>query len=110
MWISLADWGGAYCKLGDIYSAQGDLNQALAFYKKGLGIFESLSSLEPSNVNFSRELAISYSNLGDVYDTKGDLDQALELYEKACDISESLSCLEPSNVGFSRGLGFHIAN
>ncbi|TAF32280.1 MAG: tetratricopeptide repeat protein [Cytophagales bacterium] len=91
--------------IGRLEEIMGNLSKALEFFEKYREISEQLSGLEPSNVEFSRELAASYSNLGRIYHIQGNLKKALEFYKKDLEICESLSLIEPSNVDFSRGLG-----
>jgi tetratricopeptide (TPR) repeat protein len=64
-----------YSNLGIVYETKGDLDKAIEYYQKALGIYQAQSS--------KAGLAIQYGNLGMVYKTQGDLDKAAEFWQKS---------------------------
>ncbi|MFX0091386.1 MAG: tetratricopeptide repeat protein [Candidatus Hodarchaeota archaeon] len=67
------------CK-GEIYWAQGNLDQALECFEQNLALGQHLNNKE--------EIAESLHNLAAIYHTKGDLDYALEHFQKSLALSE----------------------
>jgi tetratricopeptide (TPR) repeat protein len=61
---------------------QGDVEEAIGYYEKGLEIYQKTHS--PNHL----WLATSYSNLGNVYNDKKEFSKALSLYEQALEIRQ----------------------
>jgi tetratricopeptide (TPR) repeat protein len=51
-------------KLGDLYQALGQGEQALKLYQQSLTIAERLAQAEPDRADYQRDLSISYQRLG----------------------------------------------
>lgn len=93
----------AYEKVGDIqgnpYSANlGDIDGALASYRKAVAIRESLKG-GGSQLELQKELGVSYRSLGDILDQKGDLTDSIANYRKSLSIFEKLSASFPDDEG-----------
>lgn len=56
----------AFSEIGDVLVAQGDLPGALAAYRKGLAIRETLAARDPGNTGWQRDLIVSYVKLSEV--------------------------------------------
>ncbi|PPC89975.1 MAG: hypothetical protein CTY34_09520, partial [Methylobacter sp.] len=91
-------------RIGSIYTAQGNLEQALAYFEEETALFKSLYVVYPSNVSFKHGLAISYEKLGATHTAQGNLAQALEFFEEFYRLSQELYAAYPSNVRFKNGL------
>jgi tetratricopeptide (TPR) repeat protein len=66
----------AYNRVGDVQVAQGDGAAAVASYKSALLIVEGLARSDQGNVQWLRELAVSYSKLSPAFWKAGDADEA----------------------------------
>ena len=74
--------GSATCrsassKIGNVLVAQGDLPGALAAYRTGLAIMETLAARDAGNMGWQRDLSVSHEKIGDVLVAQGDLPGAL---------------------------------
>ena len=57
--------------LGDILVKQGDLQAALKSYQKSLAIAERLAASDPGNMEWQRDLSVSYEKIGGVQKDQG---------------------------------------
>jgi tetratricopeptide (TPR) repeat protein len=94
----------ASSKLGDVYRALGQGEEALRFYQKALELRERLYRAEPQRADFARDLSVSYDKLGDVYRAVGQGEEALRFYQQALEIAERLYRAEPQRADFARDL------
>ncbi|MGB7989338.1 MAG: hypothetical protein WCF44_08070, partial [Candidatus Methylophosphatis roskildensis] len=78
--------------------AQGDGPGALAAYRKGLAIRESLAARDPANTEWQRDLSVSHDRIGDVLVAQGDGPGALAAYRKGLAIAEALAVRDPANA------------
>ncbi len=89
-------------RIGDIHFSKGDLAQALASYKAGLGIAEGLArAAGKNNLDLLHDLSVSYERIGDLFDKKGDLAGALEHFRKGLALSKALVRTDPGNRQWS---------
>jgi len=104
------DLAVSYNKLGDLAEAAGDAAAARDWYTQALEIAQRLVQLvqaDPGNVEFQRDLAISYNKLGDLAEAAGDAAAARDWYTQALEIAQRLVQLvqaDPGNVEFQRDL------
>jgi tetratricopeptide (TPR) repeat protein len=91
----------AYNKLGDVYGALGQGEEALRFYQQALELRERLYRAEPQRADFARDLSVSYNKLGDVSRALGQGEEALRFYQKALEIAERLYRAEPQRADFA---------
>ncbi len=96
--------GDAYCLVGDVAQARGDLAAAERAFTQTLAISERLAALDPTNTGWQRELAVAHSRVGDVAQARGDLAAAERAFTKALAISERLATLDPTNTDWQRNL------
>ncbi len=92
----------AYEKIGDIqgnpYSANlGDIDGALASYRKALAIREKLKDAD-ATVDTRMEMGRSYRALGDILEQKGDVNGTMENYRRSRSIFEELAVENPADV------------
>jgi len=65
-----------------------------------------LTSADPSNIDWQRDLFASYTKLGDVAVAQGKLDAAARTYGDCLAIAKKLAESDPSNTGWQRDLSF----
>ena len=75
-------WRFRYSKLGGVYEAKGDWDNALSNYKERNRLGKEIYESSPDTLSYKNGLAISYEKLGGVYEAKGDWDNALSNYEE----------------------------
>ncbi|CAF0725280.1 unnamed protein product [Adineta steineri] len=103
--ISESDKAPIYYQLGGIKRNQGEYQEALSYYKKGLTIRQQLL---PSN---HPALGDSYHRIGIVYDSIGDYPKSLSYYEKARAIrQQSLPSNHPDLGASCNNIGLVYAN
>jgi tetratricopeptide (TPR) repeat protein len=88
----------SYKELGDVFVAQGNLPEALHFYRAMLAIMENLVRAEPENERRQHDLAVSHSMVADVLMQTGDLVGAVESYRASLAIMEKLARAEAGNL------------
>ena len=71
-----------YINIGNVYSAQGNYNEALVQHQKGLEVQISVFGCEHQEVT----VAILYNNIGDVYSAQDNYENALLQYQKSLEI------------------------
>jgi tetratricopeptide (TPR) repeat protein len=98
------DLSVSHNKIGDVLMAEGDREGALAAYRAGLAIRESLSRLDPGNTEWQRDLSVSHNKIGDVLRAEGDREGALAAYRAGLAIREALSRRDPGNTQWQRDL------
>jgi tetratricopeptide (TPR) repeat protein len=79
--------------IGLIYSAKGDLDNALKYYQEALKIFKE--------IGYKQGEASGLGNIGLIYSDKGDLDNALEYLKEALKIDKEIGYKQ----GEASGLG-----
>jgi tetratricopeptide (TPR) repeat protein len=82
--------------------AQGDLPGALAAYRTGLGIMETLAARDAGNMGWQRDLSVSHEKIGDVLVAQGDLPGALSAFRKDLEIAETLAARDAGNTDWQR--------
>ena len=87
-------------KIGDVLLAQGESEQALGNYRASLAIRQKLSSQDPGNAGWQRDLLVSNYKLGRVYLTQGNLERALMFFKRALTIADELIALDPRNARY----------
>ena len=98
----------SYNKMGDLYSALGQGEQAREAYLKSLGIRERLAQAEPDRADYQRDLSVSYDKMGDLYRALGQGEQARESYQKALAIAERLAQAEPDRADYQVDLAISL--
>ncbi len=89
-------------KIGDVLSAQGRLDDAVAAYRASLEIAEALAAADPSNAGWQYDVALSLERVGLVAAQKGERDDALGAYRRGLGIMERLVTLAPDHAAFAR--------
>ncbi len=90
--------------LGDVSVAQGRLAEALQCYQAQLAIVERLAQADPDNMQWQRDLSVSYEKIGDVLVQQGKLAEALQSFRDSLAIAERLAQADPDNMQWQRDL------
>ena len=99
------EYQGLFLKrIGDTYSALGNLKQALAFFEQYNDLAKELHLAFPQNPEFKNELAISYRKLGSMHSDMGNLNEALTFFGKYNDLEKELNQASPKNQEFKNAL------
>ena len=85
----------SYVKVGDFLMAQGNLVQALRWYRDGLAGADRLAKPDPENAVWQHNLSLSYSRVGDVLMAQGNLDEALKSYQDGLAVADRLAKSDP---------------
>ena len=91
-------------RVGDALTAAGDGPGALAAYRAGMAIAQSLAASDPGNTEWRRDLSVSHENVGDALTAAGDGPGALAAYRAGMAIRESLAASDPGNAQWRRDL------
>ena len=94
----------AFWNVGDIFSTQGKLQEALKDYEQSLEIFNKLGDQEPANADWQHLRSVGYEKVGDVLSTQGKLEEALKDYEQSLEIFQKLVHQDPSNANWRHDL------
>jgi tetratricopeptide (TPR) repeat protein len=78
---------------------------ALAAYTESKNIADKLATADPSNVEWRRDLSVSWSKLGDMRSAQGDLPGALAAYTESKNIADKLATADPGNAVWQFDLG-----
>jgi tetratricopeptide (TPR) repeat protein len=94
---------GAYMTIGDVQgepdvSSLGDLNGALASYRKAAEILESIAAREPDSVPVLDGLVLNYVKIGDAHAVLGEEDAALASFRRAIDLGRRGLALDPRRM------------
>jgi tetratricopeptide (TPR) repeat protein len=85
-------------RIGDIFYAKGNLDDARAQYRQSLAIRERLAAADPTNAAWQRELVISLVKVGEIEERLGKTAEAVERYRAAAAINARLVALDPTNA------------
>ena len=96
--------GAAYCWIGDIKAALGDLGAAIDCYQRYHDVSRKLAESDPKNTVWQRDLSVSHNKIGDVQVAQGDLGRALSSYEVGLAIAAKLAAGDPGNAEWQRDL------
>ena len=90
--------------LGDLLRDRGDLSGAMGEYADARAAAERLSAADPKDVNWQRDLSVSFDRVGDVLVAQGKGEEALTAYRDSLAIRERLARADPANAGWQRDL------
>jgi len=99
-----SDLAASYDEVGAVSVTQGNLMEAVKFFRDGLTIRERLAKADPSNSGWQHDLAVSYSKVGTVLATQGNLTEAVESFRDDLTIRERLAKADPNNASWQRDL------
>ena len=97
-----SDLAASCVKVGDFLMAQGNLVQALKWYREGLAVADRLARADPENAVWQHNLLLSYSRVGDVLMAQGNLAEALKSYQDGLTVADRLVKSDPENAGWQR--------
>src|SRR5215472_2516453 len=98
-----SDLAASYDEVGAVSVTQGNLMEAVKFFRDGLTIRERLAKADPSNSGWQHDLDVSYSKVGGVLAAQGNLTEALKSFGDSLAIMERLAKADPNNAGWQRG-------
>jgi non-specific serine/threonine protein kinase/serine/threonine-protein kinase len=92
----------AYRKIGDLqgnpyFPNLGDMEGALASYKKSVAVSEELVKADSSSTQYRHELALGLEGMGDLMWASGDSAEAIDYYRRAAEYESSVVAADPSN-------------
>jgi tetratricopeptide (TPR) repeat protein len=90
--------------LGDVLTAKGEPEAALAAYEEARRDAEGLAEGEPDNAVWQRDLSLAHDRIADALLARGELELALESSRKSLAIAEALAARDPANAGWQRDL------
>jgi tetratricopeptide (TPR) repeat protein len=90
--------------LSDCHTSRGDLEVAAHDLSESVTILEGLVSADPANIEWQRDLSVSYNKLGDVQSAQGNLAGARVSHGKVLEIAERLARQDPNNAEWQRDL------
>jgi serine/threonine protein kinase/tetratricopeptide (TPR) repeat protein len=95
----------AYLKVGDLQGAPygqnlGDVQGALASYRKAIAILEGLAADQPHDLNARRDLSDAYQKISELESRSGDWASSLESGRRSVELCEALLAADPSNVEY----------
>lgn len=73
----------SYDKVGDVLTSQGNTQDAIKAYRDSLAIAERLSTADPGNAGWQRDLVINNERIGDIALRQGDMATARAAFERA---------------------------
>jgi tetratricopeptide (TPR) repeat protein len=91
-------------QIGDMEVQRGSQERALTAYRQGRELAEAISTADPGNAGWQRDLSVSHEKIGDVLVDQGNLPAALDAYKAALAIAERLATSDPGNAGWQRDL------
>jgi class 3 adenylate cyclase/tRNA A-37 threonylcarbamoyl transferase component Bud32/tetratricopeptide (TPR) repeat protein len=90
--------------LGDVRVAQGKLQEALDAYQQSVQIRQTLAEQYKSNLDWQRDLSLSYGRVGNVLVAQGKLQEALDAYQQCLVIAKRLVEQDKSSLEWQRDL------
>jgi len=94
------DFGMALFNLGNLDLIEG-VEGAEEHFKSSAAVFEELAAADSKNLEFQKQLAVSYRRLASVLASKSKVDNAREYYEKALQRAEPLAQQNPRVVEYA---------
>ena len=91
-------------KMGDLFRALGQGEDARQAFAKALAIRERLAKAEPDRADYQRDLSVSYNKMGDLFSALGQGEDARQAFVKALAIAERLAKAEPDRADYQRDL------
>ena len=61
------DLSVSYERMGDLFRALGDGEQAREYYERALEVSQRLADSAPENADYARDLSVSYDRMGDLF-------------------------------------------
>lgn len=102
--VTLLNRAAAFNGKGDRLMAQGDLEAALRQYRAGMEVTTRLTSSQPDNVLWQRNLAVSHELIGRALEEQRELPEALRHYQAALAIARRVAATDPTDTDYQREL------
>jgi len=92
----------ALLRLGEVAIQRGFLNSAREHQDKAFAIAREQSARKPNDLDWQRDVSVSYEKVGDVLVAQGQLPDALKAFRDSLSIRERLAISDPGNAGWQR--------
>ncbi len=97
------DLAGAYVTIGDVQgdlitSNLGELDNALASYRKAIDILDGVRAVEPQAVGPRRTALLAWLKIGDTLDSLGRTEEMRDAYRQALALGEQLAAEVPADA------------
>ena len=92
----------ALLRLGEVAIQRGFLNSAREHQDKAFAIAREQSARKPNDLDWQRDVSVSYEKVGDVLVAQGQLPDALKAFRDSLSIAERLSKSDAGNAGWQR--------
>ncbi|MBS1120397.1 MAG: serine/threonine protein kinase [Deltaproteobacteria bacterium] len=92
----------SHLKLGSVYQARGDSATALAEYRAGLRLRETLLETEPDNVELQERVLDVQDTLAELQRQIGDDRSAIETYQRSVPVIDAMIRRDPTNMTWKR--------
>ncbi len=89
---------------GDLARVHTTLVETKREYEEAHRMAQRLTTSDPGNTDWQRDLSVSYEKLGDVAVAQGKLDEAAKAYRDSLAIRKQLAASDPGNTGWQRDL------
>ena len=96
----------AYFLLGDVEAQLGNLDAALAHYKRGQALVLALAARDPDNAGWQRDLALSFGRVAQVLARQDNLDEAQSGFGTGRTIVARLQAQSPDNATLPKDLAW----
>jgi serine/threonine-protein kinase len=97
---------GSYYFIAFVLSGTGKPEEALAWHRKALAIYQKLADANPTVTQFQSNLAWSHNDIGSVLNNTGKLEEALASYRQALAIRQKLADANPTVTQFQSELAW----
>jgi tetratricopeptide (TPR) repeat protein len=100
--------GLAYQAIADARINHQPASVTVALHKQAESVFRHLTTSDPANTVWQRDLTVTLDNLGDMAMTQGDLNEAFRCYNESKSICEHLASSDPDNASRQRDLSVSL--
>jgi len=111
--ISLDNLASGYNLLASLATRDHDMASSLTYVRKAVDVREKLMAADPANVDFERNLLVSYGRLGDIYgaafDNLGEPMEAAAWFRKSIDLANRMLAKDPKSSTARRDLAISQA-
>ncbi len=98
------DLARAYSKLGSLSEKMSQTDQALDAHAKAINVWQKLLARDPSNAEYSRNLALCQNNIGLLMAENGRASEGLALLKQACQSQAALLAAGPDSIDLATDL------
>ena len=100
------DLAVSYNKIGDVLSAEANLDEALENYQRSRTIADRLAAADAGNIGWQRDLALSHARVGMVFAQQGQGEQAAKAFHTGRRIIAEMAAQSPDNAMLQKDLAW----